>query len=143
MSVAQMVLAAEGDIKLVAEQLSLPGPAVMAEFLLSAQDPAEAATISVALRSMLLLNLLQLLGEVKAQVMSQLPDYSPAETLKALELVARGITDLSAPPQGATNVFNGPAQLNLGDDAVGRISQKLAAYAPASVSADLEAHLRE
>ena len=115
------IVAAEGDIKLAAERLEV-APVALRQ---SALDHIVGAGVADRVRALMLLNLLEILGELRLNILAQMPEFSPMESLKALELVTVSLTALSAPPPA-------PPAPSLtvvgGNDIIDRLASKLMVY---------------
>lgn len=81
------VIAAQGDIMLAAERLNTEPAVVLHTFL----ENAGTDETGKRLRALLFLYLLELLGKTKDQLMTQLDEFSPSETLKAFQVVMEAI----------------------------------------------------
>jgi len=133
---AQALVACNGDLRLVSEQLAIKHPDLHITDRMVLEAFLKEATVSLemqnSVRALLLLNFLQILNEAKDQLNSSIINFTPGEVLQTIKMVVEGITQLL--PQPAADKSAGGTQINFlqqfgASEARNRVEAQLATYA--------------
>lgn len=132
---ANMLIAAGGDVALVAEKLNTRlahGQSPVSSIdILDAFMNAVSNNVQVQsnVKALLLLNFLQILNECRSHLSAALPDFTSSDLIKTIQMVIEGIVQLQPPPAKAAegtgiNIW----QQFGGDQARERVISRLETY---------------